>query len=74
MTTTAEIIDQHRQDGRSVGYGVTVRCACGAESWGYIDGSRPIDGENNSHRVADRKHAAHVAQVLAAAGDSDEHR
>lgn len=66
MTTTAEIIDQHRQDGRRVGYGVTVCCACGAEPRGYIDSSRPIDGENNSHRVADRKHAAHVADMLAA--------
>lgn len=71
MSTTAQIIDHHRQDGRSVGYGVTVQCACGAGFWGYIDGDQAIDGENNSHRYADRKHAQHVADVLAAQEPTD---
>lgn len=69
--TTAQIIDQHRQESRSVGHGVTVHCACGAESWDHVPGDQPITSENNSHRNADRKHAQHVADHLARQEPSD---
>lgn len=65
MTTTAQIIDQHRQESRSVGHGVTVHCACGAEHWALVGGDQPCTDEHNSHREADRRHAQHVADTLA---------
>lgn len=67
MTTTAQIIDQHRQTSRGVGYGVTVHCACGTEHWAHVSGDQPMTDENNSHRNADRQHAQHVADALRAA-------
>lgn len=64
MSTTAQIIDQHRPAARWVGDGVTVHCACGAEHWALVGGDQPYTDEHNSHREADRKHAQHVADAL----------
>lgn len=65
FTTAAQIIDQHRSTGRWVGNGVRVECACGHESPGEHPGGPQTD-EDNAHRDADRKHAQHVADMLAA--------
>ena len=65
-TDAAQIIDEHRTTGRWVGDGVRVECACGHISPGSHPGG-PQTEEDNAHRDADRKHAAHVADMLARA-------
>lgn len=66
----AKIIDQHRlasnafgtRDGRS---GRWATCLCGHVSESFYDEQIvPIDKENNPERDVQRKHAAHVAEVL----------
>ena len=66
QTNAAQIIDEHRTTGRWVGDGVRVECACGHISPGSHPGG-PQTEEDNAHRDADRKHAAHVADMLARA-------
>lgn len=67
FTEAAQIIDQHRIEKRWVGDGVRIECHCGHESSARWDpAAGPIDAENNTHRVADRLHAVHVADMLAA--------
>lgn len=70
FTEAARIIDEHRTTGRWVGDGVRVECTCGHISTGSHPGGPQTD-EDNAHRDADRKHAAHVAQVLAAQEPTD---
>ena len=67
----AQIIDEHRTTGRWVGDGVRVECTCGHISPGSHPGG-PQTAEDNAHRDADRKHAAHVADMLARAARRDE--
>ena len=71
QTNAAQIIDEHRTTGRWVGDGVRVECACGHISPGSHPGG-PQTEEDNAHRDADRKHAAHVADMLARAARRDE--
>lgn len=71
--TTARIIDEHRTTGRWVGDGVRVECTCGHISPGSHPGG-PQTEEDNAHRDADRKHAAHVADMLARAARRDEEK
>lgn len=59
----AKIIDEHRSTGRWVGDGVRVECTCGHISAGSHPGG-PQTAEDNAHRDADRKHAAHVEEML----------
>ena len=66
QTNAAQIIDEHRTTGRWVGDGVRVECACGHISPGSHPGG-PQTEEDNAHRDADRKHAAHMADMLARA-------
>lgn len=69
--TTAQIIDDHRAGSRFVGFGVTITCTCGES----VRGESPVGpqtDEDNAHRGAERKHAAHVADVLARAARRDE--
>ena len=78
FTKAARIIDEHRvistafgttREGRS---GRWATCLCGHESASYYDEQVvPIDGEHNPEREVQRKHAAHVAQVLAAQEPTD---
>ena len=70
-TDAARIIDEHRTTGRWVGDGVRVECTCGHISPGSHPGG-PQTAEDNAHRDADRKHAAHVADMLARAARRDE--
>ena len=70
-TDAAQIIDEHRTTGRWVGDGVRVECTCGHISPGSHPGG-PQTAEDNAHRDADRKHAAHVADMLARAARRDE--
>ena len=70
-TDAAQIIDEHRTTGRWVGDGVRVECTCGHISPGSHPGG-PQTAEDNAHRDADRKHAAHVADMLARAARLDE--
>ena len=75
----AQIIDGHRvistafgstREGRS---GRWATCLCGHESASYYDEqTAPIDSENNPERDVQRKHAAHVADMLARAARRDE--
>ena len=67
----AQIIDEHRTTGRWVGDGVRVECTCGHISPGSHPGG-PQTAEDNAHRDADRKHAAHVADMLARSARRDE--
>ena len=70
----ARIIDEHRvistafgstREGRS---GRWATCLCGHESASYYDEqTAPIDSENNPERDVQRKHAVHIADVLARA-------
>lgn len=69
----ARIIDEHRATGRWVGAGVRVECACGHASQGDHPGG-PQTSEDNAHRDADRKHAAHVADMLARSTRRDEEK
>lgn len=72
-TDTAQIIDEHRAGSRFVGFGVTITCACGES----VRGESPVGpqtDEDNAHRDAERKHAAHVADVLARAARRDEEK
>ena len=78
FTKAARIIDEHRvistafgttREGRG---GRWATCLCGHESASYYDEQVvPIDGEHNPEREVQRKHAAHVAQVLAAQEPTD---
>lgn len=71
MTNIAKLIDEHRvistafgttREGRSGRWAV---CLCGHESASYYDEQVvPIDGEHNPEREVQRKHAAHVSQML----------
>ena len=71
MSNIASVIDQHRvasmafgttREGRS---GRWATCECGHESASYYDEQTgPIDAENNPERDTQRKHAAHVSQML----------
>ena len=71
MTNIAKIIDEHRvistafgttREGRS---GRWATCLCGHESASYYDEQVvPIDEEHNPERDVQRKHAAHVSQML----------
>ena len=70
-TDAAQIIDEHRTTGRWVGDGVRIECTCGHISPGSHPGG-PQTAEDNAHRDADRKHAAHVADMLARAARRDE--
>ena len=72
-TDAAQIIDEHRSTGRWVGDGVRVECTCGHVSPGSHPGGPQTD-EDNAHRDADRKHAAHVADMLARAARRDEEK
>ena len=72
-TDAAQIIDEHRTTGRWVGDGVRVECTCGHISPGSHPGG-PQTAEDNAHRDADRKHAAHVADMLARAARRDEEK
>ena len=69
-TDAARIIDEHRTTGRWVGDGVRVECTCGHISPGSHPGGPQTD-EDNAHRDADRKHAAHVADMIARAARRD---
>ena len=78
FTGAARIIDEHRvistafgttREGRS---GRWATCLCGHESASYYDEQVvPIDGEHNPERDVQRKHAAHVSQMLAAQEPTD---
>ena len=73
FTTAAQIIDQHRQGYRTVGFGVTLTCECGESVYG-VGPEGPMTAEDNAHRDADRKHAAHVADMLARSTRRDEEK
>ena len=69
----AQIIDQHRVEKRWVGDGVRIECHCRHESSAIWDpAAEPFTEETNTHRVADRLHAVHVADMLARAARRDE--
>lgn len=71
MNILANIIDEHRvvstafgttREGRS---GRWTTCLCGHESKSFYDEqSVPIDEEHNPERDVQRKHAAHVSEML----------
>ena len=71
MNDITKIIDEHRvistafgttREGRSGRWAV---CLCGHESASYYDEQVvPIDEEHNPEREVQRKHAAHVSQML----------
>lgn len=72
-TDAAQIIDEHRAGSRFVAFGVTITCTCGES----VRGEGPVGpqtDEDNAHRDAERKHAAHVADVLARATRRDEEK
>ena len=71
FTEAARIIDAHRENERWVGDGVKIECVCGHASHATYDFSGPITEDKNNHRDAERMHAAHVAQVLAAQEPTD---
>ena len=71
FTEAARIIDAHRENERWVGDGVKIECVCGHTSHATYDFSGPITEDKNNHRDAERMHAAHVAQVLAAQEPTD---
>ena len=71
FTDAARIIDAHRENERWVGDGVKIECVCGHTSHATYDFSGPITEDKNAHRDAERMHAAHVAQVLAAQEPTD---
>ena len=71
FTEAARIIDAHRENERWVGGGVKIECVCGHTSHATYDFSGPITEDKNNHRDAERMHAAHVAQVLAAQEPTD---
>ena len=71
FTDAARIIDAHRENERWVGDGVKIECVCGHTSHATYDFSGPITEDKNNHRDAERMHAAHVAQVLAAQEPTD---
>ena len=71
FTETARTIDAHRENERWVGDGVKIECVCGHTSHATYDFSGPITEDKNNHRDAERMHAAHVAQVLAAQEPTD---
>lgn len=62
--TAAQIIDNHRQAAKRVGEGVTIECHCGEMFLGSMQEGL-LDEEHNSHRDAERAHAAHIAEILA---------
>lgn len=66
--TPAMIIDMHRSEGTwNIGTGTAVECACGHRSTAltteFLDA--PLTSEMNPRRVAERRHAEHVADMLA---------
>lgn len=71
MNDITKIIDEHRvistafgttREGRSGRWAI---CLCGHESASYYDEQVvPIDEEHNPEREVQRKHAAHVSQML----------
>ena len=77
----ARIIDEHRvistafgstREGRS---GRWATCLCGHESAScYDEQTAPIDSENNPERDVQRKHAVHIADVLARDAVRDEEK
>ena len=71
FTEAARIIDAHRENERWVGDGVKIECVCGHTSHATYDFSGPITEDKNNHRDAERMHAVHVAQVLAAQEPTD---
>ena len=71
FTEAARIIDAHRENARWVGDGVKIECVCGHTAHATYDFSGPITEDKNNHRDAERMHAAHVAQVLAAQEPTD---
>ena len=71
FTEAARIIDAHRENERWVGDGVKIECVCGHTSHATYDFSGPITEDKDNHRDAERMHAAHVAQVLAAQEPTD---